>query len=285
MLPRFDLQQPKGLREALELLAKPGDPVSPLAGGTNLIPDLRNGREAKRRFMSIARLDELRYVRSVKRTIEIGGGATVNDLLRADDIAKHAPALHASAKAFAGHMVRSAATVAGNICYGSPSADLLPPLLILDAEATIESAGKSRKLPVGQLNVGYKKTALATGELLTGIVWAKPAKGTRQHFYKIGMRKGDAISVANAAVSLKLDGQTSSHVRIALGSVAATVIRASEAEAFLEGREIDEAAIEKAADLAAAAAKPIDDLRASKDYRLHVTHVLVKRLLRQALEG
>jgi carbon-monoxide dehydrogenase medium subunit len=285
MLPRFDLYQPRTLPEALNLLAKADESLRPFAGGTNLIPDLRGGRERGTKFMSLAKLDELRFIRSADDRIEIGGRTTVNDLMLSPDIQRAAPALYASAKCFAGHMVRNAATVAGNICYGSPSADLLTPLLGLDAEATIASAAGTRTVPLASFNLAYKRTALKPGELLIKLSWPRPKPGMVQLFYKLGLRKGDAISVANAAVTLALDGQISRHVRIAIGSVAETVLRAEAAERLLLGRELDDALITEAADLAAAASAPIGDLRASREYRLHITHVLVKRLLRQVLEG
>jgi len=283
MLPRFDLYQPKTLPEALGLLSEGRGSLRPFAGGTNLIPDLRGGKEKGRKFMSLTGLDELRFTRRVNGHMEIGSRTTVNDLFRSEDIRDGAPALYASAKCFAGHMVRSAATVAGNVCYGSPSADLLPPLLCLDAEVTLSSAGGSRRMPLSQFNLGYKKTALEASELLTKLSWARPKPGRVQLFYKLGMRKGDAISVVNAALSLTLNERVASDVRIALGSVAATVVRAEKAEKLLSGRELDDKLIEEAAGLAVEATAPIDDLRASKEYRLHTSRVLVRRLLRQAL--
>ncbi len=284
MLPRFDLQQPRTLGEAVGLLAEAKGSLKPFAGGTNLIPDLRGGKERGRSFLSLAKLGELRYTRANGR-IEIGGLATVNDLVRSAQIESDAPALHAAAKIFAGHMVRSAATVAGNICYGSPSADLLPALICLDADVALTGAAGTRSLPLVKFNTGYKQTALKPDELLTQISWKRPASGTVQLFYKLGMRKGDAISVVSAAATLTLKDRVCSHARIAIGSVAPTVVRAEAAEKLLAGRTLDDKLIAEAADLAAAAASPIDDLRASKEYRLHTARVLVKRLLRQAMEG
>jgi CO/xanthine dehydrogenase FAD-binding subunit len=285
MLPRFELYQPKTLPEALGLLSEANGSLQPFAGGTNLIPDLRSGRDRGGKFMSLAKLDDLRFIRSAAGRVEIGGRATVNDLLHSSDIERGAPALHASARAFAGHMVRTAATVAGNICYGSPSADLLPPLLGLDAEVTLAGAAGTRTMPLASFNLGYKKTALEPGELVIKLSWPHPEAGVVQLFYKLGLRKGDAISVANAAVTMALQDRVCRHVRIAMGSVAATVVRAEAAEKLLLGRKLNDGLISEAADLAAAAASPIDDLRASKEYRLHVTRVVVKRLLCQAMEG
>jgi carbon-monoxide dehydrogenase medium subunit len=285
MLPRFELHQPSTLREALELLSDAKGEMRPFAGGTNLIPDLRGGREKCRSFVSLGGLADLRFIRLAGDRIEVGSRATVNDLLRSTHIRRHAPALHHSAKAFAGHMVRNAATVAGNICYGSPSADLLPPLLCLDAEVTLAGPAGTRALDLARFNLGYKETALQPGELMTQLSWPCPRPGTVQLFYKLGLRKGDAISVASAALSLRLEEGVCRHARIALGSVAAIVVRAQKAEQLLLGQEPTDALIEEAADLAAAATVPISDLRASREYRLHITRVLARRLLRQAAKG
>ncbi|HXP76611.1 MAG TPA: FAD binding domain-containing protein [Stellaceae bacterium] len=285
MLPRFELCQPRTLPEALGLLSEANGSLRPFAGGTNLIPDLRSGRDRGGKFMALAKLDDLRFIRSADGCVEIGGRTTVNDLLHSSDIERDAPALHASARAFAGHMVRNAATVAGNICYGSPSADLLPPLLSLDADVMLAGAAGTRTTPLASFNLGYKKTALKPGELVTKLSWPHPKAGMVQLFYKLGLRKGDAISVANAAVTMALQDRVCRHVRIAMGSVAATVVRAEAAEKLLLGRELNDCLISEAADLAAAASSPIDDLRASREYRLHVTRVVVKRLLCQAMGG
>lgn len=284
MLPRFDLRQPVSLDEAVGLLAQAEGSLKLWAGGTNIIPDLRGGKERGRSFLSLARLSGLRYTRSNGR-IEVGCLATVNDLLRSADIQSGAPALHAAAKSFAGHTVRSTATVAGNICYGSPSADLLPALICLDAEVALAGVMGTRRLPLATFNTGYKQTALKPDELLTEIAWNKPVPGTAQLFYKLGLRRGDAISVVSAAATLSLQGRFCTGARIALGSVAPTVVRAEAAEKLLAGHELDNRLIDEAADAASAAAEPIDDLRASKEYRVHTARVLVKRLLQQAMKG
>ena len=206
MLPRFDSYQPTTLPEALGLLPDTGGNRRPFAGGMNLIPDLRSGRQQARQCVSLAGLDDLRFTRFANGRVEIGSLTTVSDLHRSHEVLRNAPALHASATAFAGHMVRCTATIAGNICYGSPSADLLPPLLSLDANVTLASAAGLRILPLSRFNLGYKQTALKPGEMMTQISWPQPARGTVQLIYKWGLRKGDAISVISAAVSLGVRG-------------------------------------------------------------------------------
>jgi carbon-monoxide dehydrogenase medium subunit len=129
MLPQFELIEPVTLAEALAALAGPGEPPTPLAGGTNLLVDMRNRRAGPARLLRLDRLAELRGVAIADGRIRIGAATTVNELMGRREIAESAPALVQAARVFAGHTVRNAATVAGNVCYGSPAADLVPPLM------------------------------------------------------------------------------------------------------------------------------------------------------------
>lgn len=283
MLPKFQLLEPTTIPEALTMLSGEGGGLLPMAGGTNLLPDLRGRRAPGRSYLSLARLEGLRFVRGERGRIEIGARTTVNDLLRSSEIREAAPSLHAAARVFAGHMVRNAATVAGNICYGSPSADLMPPLLALDALVTLASVTGQRQVPLAAFALGYRQTARRADELMTAISWPRPQPGTIGLFYKLGLRKGDAITVAGAAVGLRLAEGRVDHVRIALGSVAPTVFRSRAAEEVLAGEAPSDSLIEAAARAAAHDSSPIDDLRASKEYRRQMAQVLVRRLLGQAV--
>ena len=195
-----------------------------------------------------------------------------------------APSLVAAAEAFAGFMVRNAATIGGNICCGSPSADVVPPLLSLDAEVSLASTGGTRTLALDECFLDYKKTAMRPDELLISISWTPPEQGTVNLFHKLGRRKGDAITVTGVAITLAVQEGKCSKVRIALGSVAPTVFRAKEAEDSLRGKALTVEVIDAAAHSAADACRPIDDIRASAEYRHHTAHVLVRRLLTQAWE-
>jgi CO/xanthine dehydrogenase FAD-binding subunit len=282
MYATFDLDRPGDLAGALALLKAKG--AVALAGGTNLIVDVRAGRENPRRVVSLDKLDSLRGIRQAGGKVVIGGRSTVTDLLRSPIIAKTAPALVESARQFAGQMVRNTATVAGNIACGSPAADLVPPLFALDAELTLASPRGQRTVPIASYFTGYKKDVRRPGELITRISWKAPSPRSRALFYKLARRKGDAITVVGVAVALDIERGICRRARIALGAVAPTVFRAREAEAMLEGQTLTPALIESAAKAAAAAARPIDDVRASAAYRRHGVHVLVRRLLGQAWE-
>ncbi len=278
----FELVMPGSLDGALEALAAPGAPPRPLAGGTNLLVEVRAGRERPAALLAVGGLEALRGIEAGTEQVRVGAGTTVSDLLRHPEPAAIGTALLAAAGVFAGQMVRNAATVGGNLCHGSPAADLVPPLLALDAEVELASRAGKRTVALDEFFLDYRETARRPDELLSAIRWPRPAAGAAQRFYKLARRKGDAITVTGVAVALELAEGRCRRVRIALGAVAPTVLRAREAEALLEGEEPSAARIEAAARAAAAAARPIDDVRASARYRRHAVGVLTRRLLTQA---
>lgn len=281
MLPGFDLVEPRTLTEALDALAAG---AFPYAGGTNLIPDLRSGKGPVGPFVSLAALDELRGLSLDGEIVTMGARTTMSDILNTPEMRQWAPSLVAQAGVFAGHMVRNAATVGGNICYGSPSADVVPPLLALDAEVIIAGSDGERTMALERFLLDYKRTALQPGELLTAVRWQVPSENETHLFYKLGRRKGDAITVTGVAVAMAAEQGRCTRARIALGSVAPTVIRAREAERFLEGQVVLPSLIDVAGRQAAAMCNPINDLRASGAYRRHTAFALTQRLLTQAWE-
>ncbi len=281
MLPPFDLSQPQSLADALQALAGSGD-TRPLAGATNLVPDLRGKRETCRDFVSLDGVNELRYIKRDGDRVTLGARTTMADILDDSGIETDAPALYAAAEIFAGRMVRTAATIGGNVCCGSPSADTVPALLTLDAEVTLSSVSGQRTVALDEFYIDYKKSVLRSDELLTSVSWNVPPQNSANLFYKLARRKGDAITVTGVAVMIAAEDGVCTRARIALGSVAPTVFRASAAEDLLAGKALDEAIIEQAARAAADQSAPIGDIRASADYRLQTAFSLTRRLLTQA---
>ncbi len=280
MYAPFELDIPNDLAGALAALANgDGEAVLPLAGGTNLIVDIRAGRERPDRMVGLDGVDELKGMEFGPERIAIGGRTTVSDLLRSPEIAREAPSLVEAARLFGGLMVRNTGTVAGNIASGSPAADLVPPLLTLDAELTLQSAASTRTLALDDYYLGYKQDARRPDELITRISWPRLPRDSVNTFYKLARRKGDAITVTGVAVTLAAAGGTCTTARIALASVAPVVRRVKEAEALLEGRALTPALIDEAAEAAAEACTPIDDIRASADYRRHTVRALTRRLV------
>jgi len=287
MYVTFELEMPGDLAGALGALAAgTGAKTMAMAGGTNLIVDMRAKRERPDRVVGLGRVGALRGMECGEEWISIGGGTTVTDLLQSKEIAEAAPSLVESSRLFAGLMVRNTATVAGNIACGSPAADLVPPLLALDADVTLASVAGTRTLPLDEYFLGYKRDVRRPDELITRVSWPRLPQSSDQSFinafYKLARRKGDAITVTGVAVTLVVAGGVCTKARIALGAVAPVVFRARDAESVLEGRALTPARIDEAARAAAASSCPIDDVRASAAYRLHTVEALTRRLIAQA---
>ena len=283
MYATFDLDIPQDLEGALEILASGDGPAAtPLAGGTNLIVDIRAKRERPTRVVGLDKVGELRGIECTEERITIGSRTTVSDLLNSPEIAAAAPSLVDAARVFAGQMIRNTATVGGNIACGSPAADLVPPLMSLDAEITLTSTSGSRSVALADYFTGYKQDVRRTGELITKVAWSRLPARSVNTFRKLGRRIGDAITVTGVAVTLVVEDGVCQRARIALGAVAPVVFRATAAEAVIEGQALSAELIDAAAQRAAAESSPIDDVRASAEYRLHTTETLTRRLLTQA---
>lgn len=285
MLPDFELVQPHTLSEAFEALAGRDGGAAPLAGGTNLLVDLRARRAPFERLVSLARVDGLRGIGRKDGHVALGGCTTLAELLRHPLVADEAPALVAAASIFGGAMIRNVATVAGNICYGSPAADLVPSLLALDAEVVLSSRQDTRVVPLDGFCLGVRETVRRPDEIMTEIRWPALSRRSASRFYKLGLRKGDAIAVTGVAVTVSAEGGNCTRARIALAAVAPVVMRATKAEAILTGETLTPAVIDAAARQAAEECSPIDDIRASAEYRRHIVEVLTRRLVTQAWEA
>lgn len=285
MYANFDLQVPDDLQSALDLLARGNDAaVVLLAGGTNVIVDLRAKRLRPERVIALDRVRDLCGMDCEGELISIGARTTVSDLLSSPEIAAAAPSLVAAAKCFAGQMVRNTATVAGNIACGSPAADLVPPLMSLDAEVTLASKAGTRSVRLDQYFLGYKQDVRRRDELISRISWPRLPNNSDNAFYKLARRHGDAITVTGVAVTLCVVNQICEKARIALGAVGPVVVRARGAEKLLEGKRLTPEVIAAAAEQAVRECHPIDDIRASAEYRRHSVGVLTRRLVSQAWE-
>jgi len=285
MYPNFELVVPTTLSDALAELSGDTNTVTPMAGGTNLMIDMRAGLTSPEKIVSLSSVADFGQIAHRDGRVEIGGRTTISDILYANDMRVLAPSLHESAKVFAGQMVRNTATVAGNVCSGSPAADTVPPLLTLDAVLTLSSTSGEREVPLSDFYTGYKQDVRKSDELISKIHWKELPDNTANSFYKLGLRKGDAITIVGVAVLLTINGGVCQKARIAFNSVAPVVKRAIGAEAILAGQTLSVELIDKAAQHAVSESSPIDDLRASATYRRHCTGVLVRRLLNQAWQA
>lgn len=283
MYAEYDLDMPEALSGALAILAEENDPkTTPLAGGTNLLVDIRAKRERPERVIALGNIEELQGLVDDGERLSIGARTTVTELLTSPAIAAAAPSLRDAARVFAGQMVRNTATVGGNIACGSPAADLVPPLMSLDAEVTLASKSGMRAVALDAYYLGYKEDVRRPDELITKISWPRLPGNSVNSFYKLARRVGDAITVTGVAVTLSVENGVCTKARIVLGAVSPVVLRPKGAEALLEGEALTPALIDTAAARAVEECSPIDDVRASAEYRRHTAQALTRRLLSRA---
>lgn len=277
----FELLQPTDLAGALDALEQNQPAVRPLAGGTDMIVDIRAKRARPDTLVSLQNVSELRGITRRNGNLHIGAATRIAEFLKDPELVKH-DALRQAAFWFANPMIRNLATVGGNLGSASPAGDMLPPLLALDARVELVSALGMRTLSLDEFFLGPRKTACRPGELICNLQIPSSASGTGTAFYKLGLRQADAISLVSVAVRLEREGETIREVRIALGAVAPRPLRAVRAERVLRGQTYSEPIIKQAASAAAAECSPIDDLRASATYRRKMVEVYVRRMLEQA---
>lgn len=275
LLPRFEYRHAGSLLQAATLLAENPE-ARALAGGTDLLVDLRERRQTPRLLVDISELEGLRGISARDGTVSIGGGVTVGELLASPLVAERAPALRQAARDFADFLTRNKATLGGNVANASPGADLVVPLLALDARLVLAGPAGERTVALDAFLLGPRRTALGPGELIRAV--EVPAAGGRQSFYKLGLKRGGAIAVVSVATRIELDGGgRCREAAIALGAVAARPFRATEAEAALRGEPLTADRVARAAEEAAAAARPITDIRGSAEYRRAMVRALVAR--------
>ncbi len=275
------------LDEALKLLSELGGKARIVAGATDLMLELERGqRPGIDALIDITRIPHLDTIEEDSEGwVHIGPLATHNHCAGSRLIIEHAFVLAQACWQVGAPQIRNRGTVAGNLITASPANDSIPALMALGAQVTLRSAKGERVIPIDAFYEGVRKTVMRDDEMLVDIAFPKPPDGTRSTFYKLGLRRAQAISVVNAAIVLEMEGEVVRSARIALGSVAPTVIHAEEAEAFLVGKQLVQETIEQAAFLAAEAAKPIDDLRASAGYRDEMVRISTLRGLRTLMRG
>lgn len=280
----FDLYSPTSLPEALSLLTELDGQGLPLAGGTDLLPSLRTGELAPSAVVSLRRLEELRRLSfDPARGLSLGAGITLRRLTRDPLIHRHYPILAETAGLMASEQVRSLATVGGNLCNASPSADLAPPLLVLGAEVLLVGPQGERRIPLEVFFLGPGASARQATELLVEIR-LPPPRG-KAAYLKHAPRAYMDLAVAGAAVRVAQPNGGAGEVAIALGAVAPVPMLALQAQQAIAAAGLSPQGIRRAASAAAEECSPIDDVRASAGYRRHLIEVLVRRGLESLLDG
>jgi len=281
----FDYHEPTSLREAIELGARFGGDGRFLAGGTDLMVQIHRGRVDPRHVISLQRVPGLEAIAG-DGTISIGARVTHRRLERAPDFQGALRGLIEGARVVGGHQVRNVATVGGNIVNASPAADVVVVLLALDARLTCLGPAGERTPALDGFATAPGVTGLGPGELLTRASFPRLAPRSATAFLKTGRRRAMEISIACVAARLTLDAdlERCQDVRVALGAVGPTAMRARAAEQYLEGRALTDGAMLEAGQIAAAECRPIGDVRASARYRALLVATLVPRVLARCLE-
>jgi CO/xanthine dehydrogenase FAD-binding subunit len=273
------LVRPASLKELWAAVAGLRGPYAFLAGGTDLVVREKHFGDTPRVWVDLSRLKELKVIEEKKGHLLIGARATWAEVERSAAVRKWAPSLAAVCSEFASPPVRTLATVGGNCANASPAGDGIPALVAEGAVAVLAKGARRRDVLVEDFILGPRRTVLEKHELVLGFRVEKRRSLPRGAFLKLAPRKGLAIAKVAAAVSARVEGGRLADVRIALGAVGPKVLRAREAEAYLEGKEPSPGVLKEAQRLARGAAKPITDHRSTADYRREMAGVLVRRAL------
>jgi carbon-monoxide dehydrogenase medium subunit len=284
-MPDFDFVEPTSVSQACSLLAEDPDGSVVFAGGTDILVDLKARLRTVDRLVSLGRIAELAGLDIADDgVLRIGAMTTVNTVARDNGVTSRFPGIHDAAMSLAAEQVRNQATVAGNLCMAVPSADMAPVLLAHGAVMRVASPTGERSIPLGEFFVGPRETVLEPVDIVVAIEVPAPAPGSGAASLRQGGRVSLSLPMAAAAAVVEMDGATCRAATIALGAVAPVPIVAEAAGQALAGRELTEAHLEEAAELASAATTPIDDIRATREYRLELVKVLTRRVLRKAGE-
>lgn len=277
---RFEYERPDSLRGVIEVLERSGGRARVLAGGTDLIGWIREDLIAPEMVVDLKALSELKTLRCEGGVLHIGALVTFNELLECGAVRRDFPLVHEMAGRVASNGVRNRATMAGNICSAVPCNDSGPVLLVYEASLHVAGPGGTREVSALDWFRAPRKTALNPDEVLTGITLKKPEPPHAGCWLKLGRYRGEDLAQASTAILLLKDGT----VRLAFGSVAPTPIRGPAMEALLSGRPADSELIAKARGMLSGLIAPITDIRASREYRMHMVGVMLERGLPAAAD-
>jgi CO/xanthine dehydrogenase FAD-binding subunit len=271
--------RPSSVKEAVGFLTDHGLETKPIAGGTDLLIDIRSGEIKARYIMDVTRIPELRGMDVTEDGLSIGAGATISEIERSEKVKRLAPALWKACLTFGGPQIRNTATIGGNIANASPSADAFPPLIVHEAVAVLAGPNGERRIPVERSAAGPYRSAVRPDELIVRFI-LKPAEGHFSEFLKIGRRKALAIArVSMAVLALKDTAGAIQFVRFCLGSSTPVPCRIREVEEFLTGKILDQATVTKAGRLAAQKMIEISGRRPTTVYKEPAVKGLFRRLL------
>jgi CO/xanthine dehydrogenase FAD-binding subunit len=280
----FDYEAPESLSQAVALMAAhPG--ARPLAGGTDLLVQMRSGRKESGYVMDVKRVPELNEIAyDPVRGLTLGAAVPCYRIYGSAPVARAYPSLAEVAALIGGTQIQGRASIGGNLCNAAPSADSVPLLIALGGRCRIAGPTGVREVAVEDFCIAPGRTVLEPGELLVSIHFPPPAPGSGAHYLRFIPRNEMDIAVAGVGVQVVLDNGNFRSARIALASVAPTPLFVREAGEALAGRAVSAASLAEAAELACRAAQPITDMRGTADYRRHLCGVLTRRALESAIK-
>jgi len=283
----FNYFRPKLLKEAIAMLENSND-GAPIAGGTDLLVEIKQGLRHHEDIISLNDIEELKIISENTKGIYIGAGITHNELIFSTVIKEKLPAIAQAASKIGCHQIRNKGTIGGNLCTAASCCDLGPVLITLNASAEITKSSETRVIPLLDFFVFHRKTIIKKGDLLTRIFVPHSESGTGLYFEKFGLREAAAVSVASVAVMVKLRENICVDTCIVIGAVAPTPKISYRAIELIKGKDIallseNSQILKQAGNAAAEDAVPIDDIRGGANYRRDILKVLTQRAILNAV--
>jgi len=282
-MKRHDYYQPETLKDACNLMEKGKGRARYIAGGTDLIVNIKKRLIQPDTLISLRRIRELSGI-SQNRDLVLGSMTLLRDIERDPIIGRDYQALSQAVKALATPQIRNVATVGGNLCNSAPSADCAPPLLVMEAGLKLEAPGGQREVAIEGFFKGPGQTCMDMAEILTRIRIPPPREDTIMAFLKVGRVSTD-IAIVNAAALLVMDNKACKRCRLAVGAVAPVPLRLRSVEKMIEGQEISPELLNRVGKMVEEEVNPITDVRSTEEYRRIMSGVLVKRAIEEAIKG
>jgi CO/xanthine dehydrogenase FAD-binding subunit len=284
LLPKFEYHEPTTLEEVCQIMSELGHRAKPLAGGTDLIVNMKKKMISPGHLVSLSLVDDLKKIDTSTGLLKIGACITAAELAESTQIRETLTALSRGAESLGSPLIRNLATLGGNLITARPAADLPPARIAYGAKVLLKNSSGERLISLDDLFLGPGETLIGPDEILTEIQVDSPPPGAGAAYIKLGVRETLEISLVNVAAFMSMDEDGSiQEARIVLGSVAPTPMRAGSAERILANEKPSETLFSRAGEAASKDCKPIDDFRASAEYKRAMVEVLTKRALNQAL--
>lgn len=282
----YIVYSPQSLNEALGILKEKSSEVRLISGGTDIMVLIKDDLVKEKELLNLSYLSELKYIREDENTVKIGALTTYRELEKSGIVNLYTPILVDACKTIGATQIQNLGTIAGNLGNASPAGDSIPPLYVLNANVKLQSAESERVIPVSEFFLGPRKTKRAPNEIITEITVEKAKPGVYYFFKKLGLREANAISLVSVACMADLsEDKKIISIKLALGAVAPTVMRAVKSENLATGRQLDLNLVDEIARSVSEEISPITDIRGSAEYRRRAAYGLVYEGLYEVLTG